>query len=260
MGTRPRLWDAVRRGWWIASVVLDMTVAAPACGQHGETMSQHGATMSKDTNGIDYRAAREHMVATQMAARDITQPEVLAAMGRVPRHEFVPADLVSQAYQDWPLPIGADQTISQPYIVAFMTQALAVKPHHRILEIGTGSGYQAAVLAEMGASVYSIEIVESLGRRAKAVLDRLGYKVNVRIGDGYNGWPDRAPFDGVIVTAAPKLIPAPLIEQLKEGGRLVIPVGGLRQTLEVHTKQDGKLVLEETLPVRFVPMTGKAME
>ena len=243
--------------WRIAVVVggaLQATAIAASCGGHAENMTDDENTRTS------HEPQRSRMVEQQLASRDITSPEVLDAMGRVPRHEFVPDEVKSQAYADWPLPIGDDQTISQPYIVAYMTQALAVQRHDKILEVGTGSGYQAAVLAQLGADVYSIEIVDRLGRRAMKTLKRLGYKVHVRIGDGYNGWPEEAPFDGIIVTAAPKEIPEPLVAQLKEGGRLVIPVGTSSQTLEVYAKQGGKLVLVETLPVRFVPMTGKAMK
>jgi protein-L-isoaspartate(D-aspartate) O-methyltransferase len=230
-----------------------VTAIVVACGLHAENMAG-------ETNGTDYKTQREHMVKSQMALRDITSPAVLKAMKAVPRHEFVPDEVKSQAYKDWPLPIGEGQTISQPYIVAYMTQALDVAKGDKILEIGTGSGYQAAVLAALGAEVCSIEIVETLGKRARETLHRLGCKVNVRIGDGYGGWPEEAPFDGIIVTAAPKTIPPPLKKQLKEGGRLVVPVGVYNQTLEVYTKKKGELLLEETLPVRFVPMTGKAQE
>jgi protein-L-isoaspartate(D-aspartate) O-methyltransferase len=203
---------------------------------------------------------RKEMVTRQLAGRDITSPDVLNAMEAVPRHEFVPTSKRSQAYEDYPLPIGYNQTISQPYIVAFMTQALGPKKGDKILEIGTGSGYQAAVLAKMGAQVHSIEIVEPLGLEAKKLLKRLNYKVNVVIGDGYDGIPSQAPFDGIMVTAAPPQIPKPLIEQLKEGGTLVIPVGSLNQTLKIYTKKDNELILKRTLPVRFVPMTGKAQK
>jgi protein-L-isoaspartate(D-aspartate) O-methyltransferase len=204
-------------------------------------------------------ASKRHaMVETQLKRRGISDPEVLRAMGTVPRHAFVPDELEAQAYADWPLPIGGDQTISQPYIVAYMTQALSVRKGDKILEIGAGSGYQAAVLAEMGANVYTIEILPELEKRAAAILEHLGYAVHARVGDGYDGWPEAAPFDGVIVTAAPPTIPDPLIAQLKNNGRLVVPVGTADQTLEVYRKQDGALNLVETLPVRFVPMTGKA--
>jgi protein-L-isoaspartate(D-aspartate) O-methyltransferase len=185
--------------------------------------------------------------------------EVVRAIGTVPRHEFVPAGLRARAYENTPLPIGEGQTISQPFIVALMTQLAAVGPGSRVLEVGTGSGYQAAVLAELGAEVFTIEIVEPLGRRAANVLDRLGYhRVNVRIGDGYAGWPEAAPFDAIVVTAAPEDIPAPLTEQLRPGGRLVVPVGGQNrgQALRLVTKDhSGRLGTRDVLPVMFVPFT-----
>jgi protein-L-isoaspartate(D-aspartate) O-methyltransferase len=209
-----------------------------------------------------YAAEREAMVRTQIEARGVTDAAVLAALRRVPRHEFVPAEVRASAYADHPLPIGERQTISQPYIVGFMTELLQVKPGHRVLEIGTGSGYQAAVLAELGIDVYTIEIVEKLAATSRALLQRLGYdKVRVRAGDGYQGWPDAAPFDRIIVTAAPPQVPQPLIDQLKPGGRLVVPEGVHDQDLVVYTKStDGKLQRERVLPVRFVPMTGKAQD
>ncbi|MCP4604981.1 MAG: protein-L-isoaspartate(D-aspartate) O-methyltransferase [Proteobacteria bacterium] len=208
--------------------------------------------------GDDFKSLRARMVEDQIAARGVVDQAVLKAMGAVPRHEFVPAEHWREAYADYPLPIGHEQTISQPYVVAYMTEALKVKKGHKVLEIGTGSGYQAAVLAQMEAEVYSIEIVEPIGIRASVVLKRLGYKVHLKIGDGYGGWPEAAPFDSIIVTAAPPEIPPSLEKQLKEGGRLVIPVGRVFQELKVLKKIDGKLVNEKTLPVRFVPMTGKA--
>ena len=207
---------------------------------------------------------RQRMVTEQLAApgRDITNARVLAAMGKVPRHEFVPVHWRSQAYQDCPLPIGHDQTISQPYIVAFMTERLEPRPTDRVLEIGTGSGYQAAVLAELTAQVYTIEIVEELAHRATADLKRLGYtNVFVRAGDGYKGWPEAALFDAIIVTCAPEKVPAPLLEQLKEGGRMIIPVGPAGdQELVLLRKQGGKIERRAVLPVRFVPMTGQAQK
>jgi len=199
------------------------------------------------------------MVTQQLSASDrgITNAQVLRAMAKVPRHEFVPEQFRTQAYQDSPLPIGFGQTISQPYIVAFMPEQLQPKPSDRVLEIGTGSGYQAAVLSELVAQVYTIEIVQELGKRAAADLSRLGYtNVNVRVGDGYSGWPEAAPFDAIIVTCAPEQVPQPLVEQLKEGGRLIIPVGGgYDQQLVLLTKKAGKLEHRALLPVRFVPMT-----
>jgi protein-L-isoaspartate(D-aspartate) O-methyltransferase len=180
-------------------------------------------------------------------------------MLKVPRHEFVPEHLRPLAYSDSPLPIGEDQTISQPYIVAFMTEALKLKPHDKVLEIGTGSGYQAAVLAEIADSVFTIEIIESLGKSADVRLKRLGYQnVVVRIGDGYQGWVEEAPFDAIMVTAAPDQVPQPLIDQLKVGGRLVIPVGVEEQELVRITKTNEGVTRENLLPVMFVPMTGEA--
>jgi protein-L-isoaspartate(D-aspartate) O-methyltransferase len=181
-------------------------------------------------------------------------------MGNVPRHEFVPVNLRAQAYGDFPLPIGHGQTISQPFIVAFMTEKLEPKPTDKVLEIGTGSGYQAAVLSELVSNVYTIEIVEPLARRAEADLKRLNYtNVFVRAGDGYKGWPEAAPFDAVIVTCAPENVPDPLVEQLKEGGRMVIPVGASGyQELYLLRKNKGKVEREAILPVRFVPMTGQS--
>jgi protein-L-isoaspartate(D-aspartate) O-methyltransferase len=210
-----------------------------------------------------YSEARREMVSSQIAARGVDNAKVLAAMGRVPRHEFVPAALRARAYDDRPLPIGHDQTISQPYIVAFMTEALNPAPADRVLEIGTGSGYQAAVLAELVATVYTIEIVRPLGEQARADLARLKYgNVHVRIGDGYAGWPEHAPFDAIIVTCSPEQVPLPLVEQLRDGGRMIIPVGDARtgQELVLLEKRGGKVVQRAVMPVRFVPMTGKAQE
>jgi protein-L-isoaspartate(D-aspartate) O-methyltransferase len=204
------------------------------------------------------------MVAGQLAVpgRDISNPRVLQAMASVPRHEFVPEAQRRWAYDDGPLPIGYGQTISQPYIVAVMTEQLDPQPTHRVLEIGTGSGYQAAVLAKLVKEIYSIEIIEPLATRAAADLQRLGYQnVFVRAGDGYQGWPDKAPFDSVIVTCAPERVPQPLVDQLKEGGHMLIPVGPpLDQQLYVLEKQDGKIKQRAVLPVRFVPMTGQGQE
>jgi protein-L-isoaspartate(D-aspartate) O-methyltransferase len=200
------------------------------------------------------------MIAEQLIARGIQDERVLAAMRAVPRHEFVPAELRDRAYDDRPLPIGHGQTISQPYIVAFMTEALRVQPTDRVLEIGTGSGYQAAVLGKLAAKVYSIEIVEPLAERARADLARLGFtNVHVRAGDGYRGWPEAAPFDAVVVTCAPEHVPQPLVEQLQEGGRMIIPVGyAYGQRLYLVEKRAGKVEQRAVLPVMFVPMTGES--
>ncbi|MDZ4805271.1 MAG: protein-L-isoaspartate(D-aspartate) O-methyltransferase [Candidatus Eisenbacteria bacterium] len=196
---------------------------------------------------------------TQLMPRGIKDPLVLCAMRAVPRHLFVPDALVANAYDDNPLPIGHDQTISQPYIVAFMTQALALSGGERILEIGTGSGYQAAVLAEIVEQVFTIEIVPALAHEAMARLSRMHYgNVHVRIGDGYGGWPEGGPFDGIVVTAAPDHVPPALIEQLKPGGRMIVPVGGASQELILITRTETGSARTPVLPVRFVPMTGEA--
>ena len=209
--------------------------------------------------GATWTASREAMVRDQIEARGVSDAKVLAAMRKVPRHELVPVSVRGSAYADHPLPIGHEQTISQPYIVAFMTEALQLRGDERVLEIGTGSGYQAAVLAEIAKEVYSIEIVPALARRARSDLARLGYaRVAVREGDGYRGWPEHAPFDAIIVTAAPPKIPQPLLDQLKPGGRLVVPVGTAVQELTRITKAPDGLREERLLPVRFVPMTGEA--
>jgi protein-L-isoaspartate(D-aspartate) O-methyltransferase len=210
----------------------------------------------------EFREERNHMVQTQMVQRrpSIRDSEVLEAMRQVPRHLFVPWSLKRLAYEDHPLPIGHGQTISQPYIVALMTEALQLKKHSKVLEIGTGSGYQAAVLSELTPQVFTMEIITPLASEARERLQRLGYHtVEVRTGDGYFGWPEEGPFDGIIVTCAAGHIPPPLIAQLSQGGRMVIPVGGVYQVqrLMVVTKdRDGKVRTQELLPVRFVPMTG----
>lgn len=208
----------------------------------------------------DFAQARRKMVEEQLRSRGVMDARVLAAMEAVPRHLFVPDGERARAYSDSPLPIGAGQTISQPYIVALMTSLLDVQPGDRVLEVGTGSGYQAAVLSRLARQVYSVEILEHLANRARRTLETVGYNnVEVMIGDGYQGWPEEAPFDGIIVTAAPPRIPEPLLRQLKTGGKLVIPVGEGYQDLEVLTKRpDGGFDRTKVLPVRFVPMTGQA--
>jgi protein-L-isoaspartate(D-aspartate) O-methyltransferase len=206
-----------------------------------------------------FEAQRAAMVQEQLRPRDITSARVLDVMGRVPRHLFVPEAQRPAAYADHPLPIGYEQTISQPYIVAFMTQALDVRPTDKVLEIGTGSGYQAAILGELAGQVYTIEIVAPLAESARALLASLGYRnVHVRAGNGYLGWPEQAPFDRIMVTAAPDEVPPALIAQLKEGGIMAIPVaGGVFQELRILRKSANGMETLKTLPVRFVPMTGK---
>jgi protein-L-isoaspartate(D-aspartate) O-methyltransferase len=227
-----------------------LLAAAVACGGP----ARDRATPTPGTGGFE--VARVRMVEKQLAARGISDPRVLEAMRAVPRHEFVPAASRDQAYADSPLPIGEGQTISQPYIVALMTELAAVRSGSRVLEVGTGSGYQAAVLAALGADVYSIEIVEPLARRAAETLARLGYRVHLRNGDGYRGWLEAAPFDAIVVTAAPPRVPPALVAQLAPGGRLVIPVGEDEQELQVLRRGPSGIETHHVVPVRFVPMVG----
>jgi protein-L-isoaspartate(D-aspartate) O-methyltransferase len=209
-------------------------------------------------NDSVFGPARERMVREQIEARGVRDARVLAAMRKVERHRFVPEALRRLAYADQPLPIGHGQTISQPYIVAYMTEALELKPTDRVLEIGTGSGYQAAILAELAREVYSIEIVEPLAKEAAERLATFAYKnLALRIGNGYRGWPEAAPFDAILVTAAPPRIPPALIDQLAEGGRLVAPVGTFFQELVRVRKTPKGVVKEDLIPVRFVPMVGE---
>jgi protein-L-isoaspartate(D-aspartate) O-methyltransferase len=230
-----------------ALTALVAALALTACTATGEQRSTD-----------QWTAQREQMVREQLRARDIRDSRVLEAMSTVPRHLFIPEPQRAQAYEDHPLPIGHGQTISQPYIVAFMTQALDVAPEHKVLEIGTGSGYQAAVLARLVRDVYTIEIVEPLATRSRATLKELGFhNVHVRTGNGYLGWPEEAPFDRIIVTAAPEEVPPALVAQLKIGGRMAIPVGSITQELRILRRTAQGLDTLETLPVRFVPMTGK---
>ncbi len=209
----------------------------------------------------EYALARKRMIETQISPRGVNDERVLAAMLKVERHKFVPENLRAYAYADRPLPIGLGQTISQPYIVALMTELLRLDGDEKVLEIGTGSGYQAAILAELAKEVYTIEILEPLVKRADELLKGLGYKnITVKCGDGFIGWEEHAPFDAIIVTCAPAEVPKPLIQQLAEGGRMVIPVGDIWQELKLFEKESGKVESKSIIPVRFVPMTGEAQK
>jgi len=221
----------------------------------------NGKRSSESNPKGDFKAMREKMVETQIKARGVKDPRVLSALRKVERNRFVPEEYLNSAYSDQPLPIGEGQTISQPYIVALMTELLELKGDEKVLEIGTGSGYQAAVLAELAKEVYSIEIIGSLASMAKNRLLELGYQnIKVKAGDGYLGWPEVAPFDAIIITAAPDHIPKPLIEQLKEGGRMVVPVGTYTQELKKIVKRSGKIETTDVIPVVFVPMTGEGVK
>ena len=212
--------------------------------------------VAADETGDPWEAPRHRMVEKQIVAREVSHPATLAALRKVPRHRFVPRELLKLAYADQPLPIGLGQTISQPYIVACMTEQIAPTREMRVLEIGTGSGYQAAVLAEICTEVFTIEIVPELGNQAATLLGELGYRnIRTRIGDGWAGWPEAAPFDAIIVTAAAETVPPPLLAQLKDGGRMVIPLGpaGGAQDLMLVTKRDGRIETRPLIPVRFVP-------
>ena len=300
---RPNVQEESREGWamrmrsevlWVIVLIGAASMSLAGCHRNvGDAVAAADApTRPPAAAPADaYAARREAMVSTQLKGRDIKDGRVLDAMRQVPRHEFMPEELVrgadgllipldelpeaerarsagtgerlwGRAYEDSAQPIGWDQTISQPYVVAFMTQALKPKPTDVVLEIGTGSGYQAAVLSVLVRHVYTIEIVEPLARRSEQALKRLAYdNVTVRCGDGYQGWPEHAPFDAIIVTCAPGKPPQPLVDQLREGGRMVIPVGEeFAQTLYVLTKENGKVRQEALLPVLFVPMTGEAQQ
>jgi protein-L-isoaspartate(D-aspartate) O-methyltransferase len=233
----------------ISQSLILAVVAASGCGQNASSVS-------------DFAAQRQQMVQRQLMTRGINDARVLAAMAKVPREEFIAPESRVASYEDGPLPIGHGQTISQPYVVAFMTEQLHPKPSDRVLEVGTGSGYQAAILGELVSKVYSIEIVEPLAKNAEATLQRLGYKnVHLKIGDGYKGWPEAGPFDAIIVTCAPDKVPQQLVDQLKDDGRMVIPVGDrFAQQLYLLEKKNGQLKQSATLPVRFVPMTSEAQK
>jgi len=224
-------------------------------------MMHSNAEAGRNAGDDRYSALRRQMVAQDLKSRDIKNPAVLAAMEKVPRHMFVQENLWAEAYDDHPLPLTENQTISQPYIVALMTQCLKLEKTDRVLEIGTGSGYQAAVIAELAGRVYTIELHKSLAGHAEKALREHGYaNVSVRCGDGFFGWPDEAPFDAIILTCAPEQLPQPLIDQLREGGRIIAPVGGELQVQELllGTKTQGRLIIQNIAPVRFVPMRGQA--
>jgi protein-L-isoaspartate(D-aspartate) O-methyltransferase len=234
------------RLFWFSVIIAMASLACDASGTEAQITTQ------------DWDTARLRMVEEQLRARDIRSERVLDAMRTVPRHLFVPDDRRDEAYADTPLPIGHGQTISQPYIVAFMTQALDIGPDHRVLEIGTGSGYQAAVLGELAKEVYTIEIIAPLADMARETLSSLGYhNIHVRTGNGYLGWPEHAPYDRIMVTAAPDEVPPALLQQLKIGGVMAIPVGTGTQELRILRRTATGTELLRTLPVRFVPMTNK---
>ena len=253
---------------WVApNFALVLAILTMSCTQSSQQSQLDRELDRSDSNpksssseDVGYVKARNRMVKTQLADRDIVNQRVLDCMRRVPRHQFVPINQQPFAYGDSPLPIGKRQTISQPYIVALMTQLVDPQPHHKALDIGTGSGYQAAVLAELVESVHSIEIVESLANEARDRLKKMEYNnITVRHGDGYNGWESEAPFDIIIVAAAPDHVPKALVNQLAPGGKLVIPVGNHYQTLKViEKKPDGSFEQKDVIPVAFVPMTGEA--
>jgi protein-L-isoaspartate(D-aspartate) O-methyltransferase len=242
--------------WLVLAGVLLFPAATPVC--QGPAPSRPSTAPVTQDTGF-YRKAREAMVQQQIASRGVRDQRVLETMRKVPRHLFVPPQMQPYAYLDTPLPIGYDQTISQPYIVGFMTEALKLKPGDRVLEVGTGSGYQAAVLSGLVREVYSIEIVKPLATAAAERLERLGYaNVTVRAGDGYRGWPEAAPFDAIMVTAASDHVPQPLLDQLAPDGRLILPVGRYFQSLMRIERTVKGFKRENLLPVRFVPMTGEA--
>lgn len=231
---------------------------ASGCASEPSSRSTQRASQSVTAATDTFAAEREAMVDQQIRARGIQAPAVLEAMRQVPRHAFVPPPVRELAYRDQPLPIGSEQTISQPYIVAYMTEAADISADNKVLEIGTGSGYQAAVLGEIAREVYTIEIIPELADEARRTLAELGYtNVHVRTGNGYLGWPEHAPFDAIVVTAAPQEVPQALVDQLAVGGRMVIPVGTLFQEMMIIEKTPRGVVERRTIPVRFVPMTGK---
>jgi protein-L-isoaspartate(D-aspartate) O-methyltransferase len=247
-----KLWSFL--GWLMIAASL---IACDSETLPGATAGQT-ASPAQEAPADPYRDERQRMVEGQIKARDVTDEVVLAAMAAVPRHEFVPADQVEQAYNDHPLPIGHGQTISQPYIVALMTELIDLQPGERVLEIGTGSGYQAAILAQLTDQVYTIEIIPALAEQAQATFERLGYdEITAKQGDGYWGWEEHAPFEAIVVTAAPDHIPQPLVNQLADGGKMVIPVGppGGYQSLWVVERQGEEIQRRNWGGVIFVPLT-----
>ncbi len=255
----------LRSRTWVAVLLFASGAAFVRCAQladklaHSPQLASPRSTLISLTGTDRYQTVRNYMVHQHIELRGVRDPEVLRAMRSVPRHEFVPQDYLEKAYADQPLPIGYGQTISQPYIVAAMTELLQLKQGDRILEIGTGSGYQAAILAELTDEVYSVEIIEELYERATELLLRLGYtQIKTKHGDGYYGWEEHAPYDAIVVTAAPDHIPQPLINQLSDGGRMVIPVGpqGTFQTLWLIEKDGEKVTSTSMMGVVFVPLTG----
>jgi len=247
-----------------AGLLLCLLLLILGCRPEKSAAESAPASAPDPAQADPYTQARREMVTRQLRGREIRDARVLEVMGRVPRHRFVPPGLADLAYDDSPLPIGLDQTISQPYIVAFMTEQARLRPGDRVLEIGTGSGYQAAVLAELVREVYTIELLGELGRRASATLAELGYaNVHGRIGNGYEGWPEAAPFDAILVTAAPESVPPKLVEQLRPGGRMVLPVGlpgSIQSLIRLVKEPDGRIRRESLLPVRFVPMVDRPAE
>jgi len=236
----------MNRRFTVMTIIVVATLFIASC----------AAKNSRDKLSWD-ATARKDMVGSQIKARGITDAKVIDAMLKVERHKFVPKSLEKLAYGDYPLPIGYEQTISQPYIVALMTERLSLKAGDRIFEVGTGSGYQAAILSLLAGEVYTVEIIESLADSAAVRLDRLGFhNVHVRYGDGFLGWPEKAPFDAIIITCAPPKLPEPLVAQLAEGGRLIVPLGEDFQVLTLYRKIGGVLKKEEITPVLFVPMKG----
>ena len=255
----------VARAWPAPMFVLAACAGDAATGAGGAGVKVVAAgSQPPPVDSPNHKMERERLVARYIEPAGVKDAAVLAAMRKVPRHLFVPGNMRAQAYADHPLPIGHDQTISQPSLVAFMTEILRVGREDRVLEIGTGSGYQAAILGELVRAVFTIEIVRPLGEESARRLKQLGYEnIRVRVGDGFQGWPEEAPFDAIIVTCAPESVPQPLIDQLKPGGRMCIPVGphfGAQDLYLLVKRADGTLERKAVLPVRFVPMTGRAKQ